>query len=72
MMRLIISSIQLKNVKLFIENIVNQVNNIDDFTLIYRVHEDSSWSNIYSPATDASHLSMDNSSIVREYIEKYV
>ena len=61
---------ELKNVKLFIENIVNQVNNIDDFTLIIRVREDSSWSNVYSP--DASHLSMDNSSIVNEYIEKYV
>lgn len=64
------NTIELKNVKLFIENIVNQVNNIDDFTLIYRVREDSSWSNVYSP--DASHLSMDNSSIVNEYIEKYV
>lgn len=64
------NTIELKNVKLFIENIVNQVNNIDDFTLICRVREDSSWSNVYSP--DASHLSMDNSSIVNEYIEKYV
>lgn len=66
------NTIELKNVKLFIENIVNQVNCVDDFTLIYRVREDSSWSNVYSPATDASHLSMDNSSIVNEYIEKYV
>lgn len=59
-----------KNIERFIQNIVAQINGIDDFSLVDRTHQDESWLKVYNP--EDSHIKMDNDTIIREYVEKYV
>lgn len=54
---------ELKNIKAFIQNIVNQCNSIDDFSLVDRTRQDNSWIEAYKLNTP-----MNNSSIIDEYV----
>lgn len=61
---------QEKDVILFINDLITQMNEVNDFGLVERTHQDTSWSNVYR--VDEKHIKMDNDKIVEEYIEKYV
>lgn len=61
---------EFKNVKDFIENIVEQTNQIDDFSLVDRTHQDNVWLDVYKEGEN--HIPMDNKEIIQEYIERYV
>ncbi|MGT2744924.1 Panacea domain-containing protein [Streptococcus phocae subsp. phocae] len=61
---------ELKNVRDFIENIVEQTNQIDDFSLVDRTHQDDVWLDVYKDGEN--HITMDNKKIIQEYIERYV
>lgn len=61
---------EFKNVKDFIENIVEQTNQIDDFSLVDRTHQDNVWLDVYKEGE--KHIPMDNKEIIQEYIERYV
>jgi len=54
-------------VKKFIDDLFGQIDGVSDFGLVDRSHIDESWSHAYEKK-----VSMDNDSIVKEYIEKYV
>lgn len=61
---------QEKDVILFINDLITQMNEVNDFGLVERTHQDTSWSNVYRAGEN--HIKMDNDKIVEEYIEKYV
>lgn len=61
---------ELKNVRNFIENIVEQTNQIDDFSLVDRTHQDNVWLDVYKEGE--SHIPMENEKIIQEYIDRYV
>ncbi|MDT2904151.1 type II toxin-antitoxin system antitoxin SocA domain-containing protein [Lactococcus lactis] len=61
---------QEKDVILFINDLITQMNEVNDFGLVERTHQDTSWSNVYR--VGEKHIKMDNDKIVEEYIEKYV
>ncbi|HEO7348357.1 TPA: hypothetical protein VBE95_002030, partial [Streptococcus agalactiae] len=61
---------ELKNVRDFIENIVEQTNQIDDFSLVDRTHQDNVWLDVYKEGE--SHIPMENEKIIQEYIDRYV
>lgn len=56
-----------KNVSLFMKNLLSQIDKIDEFAIMTRTHEDSSWFDVY--VENEQHM-MDNSSIVEEYSHK--
>lgn len=56
-----------KNVSLFMKNLLSQIDKIDEFAIMTRTHEDSSWSDIY--VENEQHM-MNNSSIIEEYSHK--
>lgn len=64
------NTVELKNIKSFIENIVSQTEQIDDFSLVDRTHQDKSWHTVYKEGQ--KHIPMDNDSIIQEYIDEYV
>ena len=57
-------------IKSFIENIVSQTKQIDDFSLVDRTHQDKAWQTVYTEGQN--HIPMDNNSIIQEYIDEYV
>ena len=59
-----------KNIKAFIENIVSQAKQIDDFSLVERTHQDESWREVYKEGQN--HIPMDKDAIIKEYTQKYV
>lgn len=61
---------EMRNIREFIENIASQTNNIDDFSLVDRTHQDNVWLNKYKEGE--RHIQMDNDEIVQEYIKRYV
>lgn len=56
-----------KNVSLFMKNLLSQIDKIDEFAIMARTHEDSSWSDVYTE--NEQHI-IDNSAIVEEYSRK--
>lgn len=56
-----------KNVSLFMKNLLSQIDKIDEFAIMVRTHEDSSWSDVYTE--NEQHI-IDNSAIVEEYSHK--
>lgn len=63
-------TIEKKNIKAFIENIVSQAKQIDDFSLVERTHQDESWREVYKEGQN--HIPMDKDAIIKEYTQKYV
>lgn len=58
-------------VKLFIDEIFNQINSVSDFSLVDRSHEDEAWKKAYDNGNGRS-TGIDNELLVTEYKEKYV
>lgn len=56
-----------KNVSLFMKNLLSQIDKIDEFAIMARTHEDSSWSDVY---TENEQRIIDNSAIIEEYSRK--
>ena len=63
-------TIEKKNIKAFIENIVSQAKQIDDFSLVERTHQDKSWREVYKEGQ--KHIPMNKDAIIKEYIQEYV
>jgi hypothetical protein len=61
---------QEKNVILFLNDLIEQTNEINDFGLVERTHQDKVWSDNYKDGQ--KHISIDSDSIIREYRERYV
>lgn len=59
---------EVRNIRQFIDNIIEQTNDTDDFTLIGRVCEDDTWVSAVSRDDKA----MDPQTIVNEYVTNYV
>lgn len=59
---------EVRNIRLFIDSIIEQTNDTDDFTLIGRVCEDNAWIS----AANSDDKAVDPQTIVNEYITKYV
>lgn len=59
---------EVRNIRLFIDNIIEQTNDTDDFTLIGRVCKDDAWVSV----ANSDDKAMDPQTIVNEYITKYV
>lgn len=56
-----------KEILSFIDDLLSQVNDINDFSLVARSHEDSAWKKAYDP--NGCHCQMDNETIKKDYIE---
>lgn len=61
---------EVRNVRLFIDDIIRQTNDTDDFTLIGRVCEDDAWATVANSNSNDKIISPQ--SIVDEYAVKYV
>lgn len=49
---------------------MEQTNQIDDFSLVDRTHQDNVWLDVYKEGEN--HIPMDNKEIIQEYIKRYV
>lgn len=58
---------EIRNIRLFIDSIIEQTNDTDDFTLIGRVCEDDAWVSVAS----SNDKTMNPQTIVNEYTTKY-
>lgn len=56
------------NIVSFLNNLVNQIDKMDDFALVARTHEDSSWTNVYHEGV--LHTKMSAAAIKNEYEHK--
>lgn len=56
------------NIVSFLRNLVDQIDKTDDFALVARTHEDSSWENVYREGE--MHLKMSADDIKKEYAHK--
>lgn len=65
---------EVRNIRLFIDNIIEQTDNTDDFTLIGRVCEDDTWTSVAKGDGNGNgdDKIISPQSIVDEYIAKYV
>ena len=61
---------EVRNIRLFIDSIIEQTNDTDDFTLIGRVCEDDAWSSVAKGDGNDKIISPKN--IIDEYVAKYV
>lgn len=59
-----------EDVLLFLDDIIEQINDMSDFTLVDRTHQDKAWKETYKPNTYRT--KMNNEDIIREYVEEYV
>lgn len=59
---------EVRNIRLFIDDIIKQTNDTDDFTLIGRVCEDDAWVSV----AKSNDKAMDPQTIISEYITNYV
>ena len=59
---------EIRNVRLFIGNIIEQTNDTDDFTLIGRVCEDNAWTS----AINSDNKIINPQAIIDEYVAKYI
>lgn len=58
---------EVRNIRLFIDDIIKQTNDTDDFTLIGRVCEDDAWVSV----AKSDDKTMDPQTIISEYTTKY-
>lgn len=56
-----------KNVSLFMKNLLSQIDKIDEFAIMTRTHEDSSWFDVY---VENEQHTIDNATIIEEYSHK--
>lgn len=61
-----------RNVLQFIDSIIQQTDEVDDFTLIDRTREDDAWHNSFEEKDGEMHRKMNPQVIVDEYAQKYV
>ncbi|HEL2473858.1 TPA: DUF4065 domain-containing protein [Streptococcus suis] len=61
-----------QNIIMFANNIIRQTNEVDDFSLVERTHEDDAWRIPYEEGNGAYHIKMDPNTIIDEYCTKYV
>lgn len=61
---------QEKNIILFLDDLIKQTNEINDFGLVERTHQDKVWSDNYKEGQ--RHISIDSDSIIKEYQKRYV
>lgn len=54
----------------FIDNLLEDLNEMSDFALVDRTHQDKSWKNKFDPKKPYSNNIIDNEELVAEYIEK--
>lgn len=66
-----LTSSERRNVIQFINSIIQQTDEVDDFTLVDRTHEDDAWRDPYEKNNGENHIPMDPQVIVDEYAEKY-
>lgn len=59
---------KVKNIVAFLTNLVDQIDKMDDFALVARTHEDSSWTSSYVEGN--LHIKMDAETIKKEYAHK--
>lgn len=59
-----------KNIILFLNDLIEQTNEINDFGLVERTHQDKVWSDNYKEGQ--KHIPIDSNSIIKEYQERYV
>lgn len=59
------SASQKKNVEIFLINLIDQINQMDDFTLVNRTHQDTSWQDVYQ--SGMKHIKMNSDTIKQEY-----
>lgn len=59
-----------KNIKKFVDELVSQTDEIDDFSLVDRTHQDNVWLDNYQEGK--RYIEMSNEDIVAEYKERYV
>lgn len=59
---------EVRNIRLFIDDIIKQTNDTDDFTLIGRVCEDDAWVSV----AKSNDKAMNPQAIVNEYMTKHV
>lgn len=57
------------NILSFLNNLINQINKTDDFALVARTHEDSSWSDVYRD--NVTHIPINADRIKKEYVRKF-
>lgn len=55
-----------KEIKLFLDDIISQVDNVNDFCLVERSHKDKAYKSVYND--NELHTSMNNNDIKRDYI----
>lgn len=58
------------NINEFCDNIIEQTNEIDDFSLVDRTHQDLIWLNNYQEGVN--HIKMNGTDIIQEYVDRYV
>lgn len=63
-------TVEEKNALSQVNDLIEQANEINDFGLVDRTHQDESWSSKYQEGV--SHIKMDSDAIIKEYAEKYV
>lgn len=61
---------EVRNIRLFIDNIIEQTDDTDDFTLIGRVCEDEAWASVAKG--DNNDKIINPQTIIDEYVAKYV
>ncbi|MDN6291284.1 MAG: DUF4065 domain-containing protein [Tetragenococcus koreensis] len=61
-----------KDVLLFIDELLDQINEMSDFTLVDRTHQDNSWKVPYNKNKGQYAIPMSNSEIIDEYVKEYV
>ncbi|WP_338126421.1 type II toxin-antitoxin system antitoxin SocA domain-containing protein [Secundilactobacillus kimchicus] len=55
-----------KEIWSFIDDLLSQINNVDDFGLVERSHEDNAWKHAYKESE--KHCHMDNEEIKKDYV----
>lgn len=59
---------KVKNITSFLTNLIDQIDKMDDFALVARTHEDSSWTDSYIEGI--KHIEMKAETIKKEYAHK--
>lgn len=59
---------QRRNISMFLENLISQINDLDDFSLVNRTHQDKSWLDSYKEGQ--SHITIPSNIIHDEYVKK--
>lgn len=59
-----------EDVLVFLDDLIDQINEMSDFTLVDRTHQDKSWVEAYGDG--GYRLGMSNQNIIKEYVDNYV